>query len=96
MIIKTYCFVLNLSALAIYSRSPSAYAAVKSLNILQLPCSKTLKKVIKEGAEGAGIDDQYMLNQCIQYNIYKKKRTADGFQQPLGLGVLMWDEVKVN
>jgi len=47
-------------ALAVYNRSPSAYEALHKLKILQLPHSKTLKKVIQGGSEKSGIDEDYL------------------------------------
>ena len=38
----------SLTALAIYTRSPSSYTAVRDLNILQLPCIDILIKCIKK------------------------------------------------
>ncbi|XP_015779661.1 PREDICTED: uncharacterized protein LOC107357534 [Acropora digitifera] len=83
-------------ALAVYSRCPSAYEALCNLNILQLPCSKVLKRVLKEGSEKPGVDEEYMRQQHEKFCQYKKQREAGGFPQPLGLGILMWDEVKIQ
>jgi len=82
-------------ALAVYTRSPSAYEALHDLKILQLPHSKTLKKVIKASSEKAGIDEEYLLGQQKTYVDFQKEREWEGHPRPLGLGVMMWDEVKV-
>ena len=79
-----------------YNRCPSAYDALRGLNILQLPCSKILKKVLKEGSEKAGIDESYLSSQEKKFHEYKESREKEGHPQPLGIGVLMWDEVKVR
>lgn len=89
-----YTFYLTL-ALAVYNRSPSAYEALRDLSILQLPCTKVLKKVLKDGAEQPGIDHHYFESQQEKFKAYQMERESGGHPQPLGIGVLMWDEVKV-
>lgn len=83
-------------ALAVYNRSPSAYEALRGLHILQLPCSKVLKKVLKDGSEKAGIDHDFFAGQQEKYKAYQGQRESEGHPQPLGIGVMMWDEVKVG
>ena len=41
-------------ALAVYSRSPSAYKALKEFRLLQLPSSRTLEDFIHSNCEEAG------------------------------------------
>ena len=89
------CFCTKNIVLAVYSRSPSAYEALRRLHILQLPCSKILKNVIKDGGEKPGIDEGYLHSQQGNFRIYQEQREKTGHSRPLGLGVLMWDEVKV-
>ena len=48
------------TALAIYSRSPAAFRAVRSLGILQLPCSKEIRRIIGKNADGPGINEVYL------------------------------------
>ena len=83
-------------ALAVYNRRPSAYEALQDLKILQLPHSKTLKQIIKDGLEKAGIDKKYLLGQHKTYVKYQKEREEEGHPRQLGFGVMMWDEVKVR
>ena len=83
-------------ALAVYSRCPSAYEALSNLHILQLPCSKVLKRVLKEGSEKPGVVEDYMGQQLEEFCEYRKQPVAGGFPQPLGLRILMSDEVKVG
>ena len=87
---------MSFAALAIYNRSPSAYEALRDCSILQLPCTKVLKKVLKDGAEKPGIDLNYFQNQQEKFQAYQRQRESDGHPQPLGIGVMMWDEVKVK
>ena len=83
-------------ALAVYTSSPSAFHALRDLKILQLPCLKVISKILKDGAEKAGIDDEYLKAQHDQFKSYQDQREKDGNLRPLGLGVMMWDEVKVQ
>ena len=64
------------------------------LKILQLPHSKTLKKVIRGGSEQSGIDEDYLQGQQQIYEQFKSGWEAEGHPRPLGIGVLMSDEVK--
>lgn len=79
-----------------YNRSPSAYEALRNLSILQLPCTKVLKNVLNDGAEQPGIDKNYFESQQAKYKEYEEQTESGGHPQPLGIGVMMWDEVKVN
>ena len=47
--VSYYCL-----ALAVYSRSPAAYQALRSFKLLQLPCVRTLKYYIDANLESAG------------------------------------------
>lgn len=76
-------------ALAVYNRSPSAYEALRNLTILQLPCTKVLKNVLKDGAEQPGIDENYFQIQQAKYKEYQEQRESGGHPQPLGIGVMM-------
>ena len=78
----------SLTALAIYTRSPSSYTAVRDLNILQLPCIDILRKCIKKDSEAAGIDDEYLFKEHERYKAYVKSGRTAGFPEPLGTGVL--------
>ena len=42
------------------------------------------------------MDEEYLLNQYGIYEKFQKQREAEGFPRFLGLGVMMWDEVKVQ
>ena len=53
-----------------------------------------ISKILKDGAEKAGIDDKYLKAQHDQFKSYQDQREKDGHPRPLGLGVMMWDEVK--
>ena len=79
-----------------YNRSPSAYEALRNLRILQLPCTKVFKNVLKDGAEKPRIDQNYFHSQRAKYQEHQKQRESTGHLQCLGIGVMLWDEVKVT
>lgn len=54
-----------------------------------------LKKVLKDGAEQPGIDHLYFQSQEEKFKEYQKNRESACHPRPLGMGVLMWDEVKI-
>ena len=90
-------FIINcLTALAIFSRSPASFRAVRSLGILQLPCDKTLRKFMHRHVTSPGIDEEALLQNARKYDRFKNDRAAAGLPTPVGEGVLIWDEVKVN
>ena len=62
--------IFSFLALAVYSRCPSAYEALSNLNILQLPCSKVLKRVLKEGSEKPGVVEDYMRQQLEEFRLW--------------------------
>ena len=51
-------FSLYYSAMAVYARSPSAYAALKNLEIVQLPCEKQVKNMVNANSIECGIDEK--------------------------------------
>lgn len=87
---------LHLTALAIYTRSPAAFRAVRSLGILQLPCCKELQRIVSRNADGPGIHEQYLSNQSETYQTFCGSKVASGGKKPLGIGVLIFDETKVS
>ena len=85
----------KITAMAIYSRSPAAFRAVRSLGILQLPCDKTVKQFMHRHNTSCGIDDEALMLSAQRYDSYKSERKTQGLPLPLSIGVLIWDEVKV-
>ena len=81
-----FCLFYFWVALAVYNRYPSAYQALRNLKILQLPHSKTLKQVIKDGSEKDGIDDEYLYSQHKTYVRYQKEREEEGHPQTIRSG----------
>ena len=87
---------LYVLALAMFSRSPSAYHAVRSLGILQLPCDRTLRGYMYRHASSPGINEEALLDRAPKYDNFKEERLAAGFARPIGEEILIWDEVKVS
>ena len=81
--------------MAIFSRSPAVYHAIKSLGILQLPCDRTLRGYMYKYSSSPGINEEALLYRAKKYDQFKKEHVEAGFVKPVGEGVLMWDEVKV-
>ena len=82
-------------AMAIFSRSPAAYHAVRSLGILQLPCDRTLKGYMKRHSTFPGINEDSLYQAAQRFAVFKANRVEAGFAPPVQEGVLIWDEVKV-
>ena len=56
------------AALAVYTRSPAAYDALKNFKLLQLPGVRTLKHYIDANLEQAGEVEQRLLEKKKQYD----------------------------
>ena len=85
-----------LSDLCIFSRSPTAYHALKSLGIIQLPCDRTLRGYMYKYSSSPGICEDALLERAKKYESYKKEQVEAGNLKPVGEGVFIWDEVKVS
>ena len=86
-------------ALAVYSRSPAAYEALKSFKILQLPSISSLQTLKGTRFHQPGINDgikQYVKEQQDNYVKYKEEVLRRGQKEPLHEGILIFDEVKVT
>ena len=88
--------ILQLSiALAVYTRSPAAYSALKSFDILQLPSVSSLKHFTGANIEDPGEAEDRLLMCREQYEKHVVEMVAKGKKKPLGEGALIIDEVKV-
>ena len=47
-------------------------------------------------ASSPGINDEHLLESAKQFESFKAQRITDGMPPPLGMGVLIFDEVKVH
>ena len=83
-------------ALAIYTRSPSAYEALKGFGILQLPGVSTLKTFTSFNLENAGISEERLAHACKQYDQMAQEKQATGSRVPFSEGIFVLNEVKVG
>ena len=84
------------SALAIYSRSPAAFEAVRNLGILQLPNRSSLQAFLSNERSEPGANEGQIAAQFELYEKYKKEQVSGGHHQPQGYGILIFDEVRVQ
>ena len=82
--------------MAIYVRSPSAFEAVKSLNILQLPSKRTLESFTSANTHQPGVSNEYLCEQWRNYQRHCSKIKNEGKPKPVAEGLLIFDEVKVQ
>ena len=82
-------------ALAVYTRSPAAYDALKGFNILKLPSVSSLKAFTGSNLEGPGDIQKRLSESHTEYQTLISTRKAEGKKPPLGEGVIIFDEVKV-
>ena len=83
--------------MAVYTRSPSAYEALKSFQIIQLPGVRTLKDYINSNREGPGKIQEWLKLRHEEYNqMVAMQQQLENKQVPLSKGVLIFDEVKVG
>jgi hypothetical protein len=81
-------------ALAIFTRSPAAYEALKSFNILQLPSRSTLQAYTGAFLHQPGTNNECISDQVVQYLIHCRERER-GKKKSEHAGVLVFVEVKV-
>lgn len=82
-------------ALAVFTRSPSAYEALASYDILKLPSVTSLKQFKSANNQAPGINLQHLEEAQKSYANYVAERTEQGYPKPRNTGVVMFDEVKV-
>lgn len=82
-------------ALAVFVRSPAAYEALKSFNILQLPARCTLQAYTGCFLHEGGASWESIAKQVELFQQFKLSQKAQGKLEPLADGVLIFDEVKV-
>lgn len=78
-----------------YSRSPAAYKALSSFNIIRLPSIHSVRNESLKQRQKPGINHDYLTRQQQCYEEFKEEKKRKGEKQPLGIGVLIFDEVKV-
>ena len=60
-------------ALAVYTRSPAAYEALKSLQILQLPSRSLLQSYTSSFLHEPGANDSCIVDQLAAYMVFKEE-----------------------
>ena len=83
------------AALAVYTRSPAAYTALKGFDILKLPSVSSLKYFTGANIEDPGESDKRLLVSREQCQKHVAESVAKGAKRPIGEGALIIDEVKV-
>ena len=78
-----------------FVRSPAAYEALKSFNILQLPSRSTLQSYTGAFLHEAGASPESISKQVESYEALIKQCEKEGKLIPKSDGVLIFDEVKV-
>lgn len=84
------------SALSIYSRSPASYEALRKWGVFQLPSKSSLTKYTTAMLQEDGPYYEYIADQAIKYEAFKKGMIDKGKKPPNNEGVLILDEVKVS
>ena len=82
-------------ALAVYIRSPAAYEALKSFNILQLPCRSTLQAYTGVFLHEPGANSSCIEKQVAQFVLHCQRIKSEGKKESKKDGVLIFDEVKI-
>ena len=85
-------------ALAVYSRSPAAFEAIKHLGILQLPSSSSLQAFMSSHQRDPGANEEHNIME-LQNNLYKqhvKSKINKGSMKPKRDGILIFNVVKVQ
>ena len=65
-------------ALAVYTRSPAAYEALKSFEIIQLPSRSTLQSYTGSFLHEPGVSNQCIADQVAQYVTFKAECEKQG------------------
>eukprot|EP00117_Sycon_ciliatum_P043111 scpid85308/ scgid31258/ len=76
-------------ALAVFTRSRSAYEALKSFKILQLPSIRSLQHFTCAHNDKPGWCEDSILSQRKRYEQFCKKRIEDGHKKPVSDGILI-------
>ena len=96
MLIKSLTKFVNYhTALAVYTRSPAAYQALRGFGILQLPCANTLRTFTGFNLEKPGANER-IAHAREKYDLMIAEKKKKGKKVPLSEGVLIFDEVKVE
>ena len=75
-----------------FTRSPAAYEALKSYQILNLPSVSSLKQFTSANTQAAGLNLPHLHDGKQTYAAYKVERKDQGLPEPKDTGVLVFDE----
>ena len=78
-----------------YVRSPAAYEALKSFNIMRLPCRSTLQSYTGAFLHEAGSSVASISRQVEAYKSFQEQCIKEGVTKPKADGAIIFDEVKV-
>ena len=92
---NTWSTITYRVALAVYVRSPAAFRALRSFNILKLRCVNSLKSFTRVNLSGPGVEGVHMSQRASQYEAFKEEKQKKGERIPFNEGILIFDEVKV-
>lgn len=81
-----------LVALAVYSRSPAAFEALKSLNILQLLSRSSLQAYLSSHQHNPGVKEESL---ALQFDLYSQHKATKSHVSTVD-GILIFDEVRVQ
>ena len=76
-------------ALAIFTRSPAAFEALRSLKILQLPSRSSLESFTSANTQRPGVSCEYLCKEWKAYCAHKDKLSSENQLTPLAKGVLI-------
>lgn len=79
-----------------YTRSPTAYEALRGFGILKLPCVSSLKAFTSFNLENSGFNEERLAHARKLYDEMLKEKRSSGELEPLSEGILIYDEVKVG
>ena len=77
-------YLETILALAVFTRSPAAYNALKSFKILQLPSRSTIQSYTGSFLHEPGASSSCIANQLATYMVYKEECLKNGKKQPKG------------
>ena len=80
--------------LAMFTRSPAAYEALKGYQILNLPSVASLKQFTEANKQAPGFNLPHLHDAKQTHAAYKVEQREQGFLEPNDNGVLIFDEVK--
>ena len=81
--------------MVLYSRRPSAYRALCSFGIIKLSSLYSVRNASMKFLQKPRICHDYLSEQQKAYSEYKTEQRKKCGKDPLGIGVLIFDEVEI-